>query len=382
MQTLALCSVIVLAFVGSGRTVAAATHRPVSVAFLHPIALPSNPDISTNFRFGLFYGRVAAVRGLDLTAFVARTDQGFRGLQIAGVHSWTGGPSRGFTFTAGVNFVGGDVGGLQLAGLANFDRGDFNGIQAASLFNFVEGQTAGIQLSSVYNMCEGDLRWLQLSSILNATAGSLAGVQAGSINFTFGRMHGVQLGFGNAAGEVAGVQAGFANFAGAVHGTQIGLWNKSRRIDGVPVGVVNLSNESGSHDWVAYASSYAAINVGLRTTVSGWSSMLTVGASDLEEERGDTVFFGWHYGQMFDVSSTWQFGADVGFVHVIPRPSDEAGVNDDLHFAIEPRLLVERTMGPRWRLFGGAGMSGIASEYSSEATVDYTPLGLVGIALE
>jgi hypothetical protein len=193
---------------------------------------------------------------------------------------------------------------------------------------------------------------------------------------------GVQLGFGNSAGEVEGVQAGFANFAGPVHGTQIGFWNKSRSMDGVPVGVVNLSTESGSHDWVAYASNYAAINVGLRTTVAGWSSMLTMGVSDLEDDRSDTVFFGWHYGQMYQVSSTWRFGADLGFVHVIPQPSDEAGVNDDLHFAIEPRLLAERAMGPKWRLFAGAGMTAIASEYSSEATVDYTPLGLVGIALE
>jgi len=362
--------------------VAAATHRPVSLAFLHPIAWPNDPDISTNLRLGIFYGRVAEVRGLDFTAVVARTDENFRGLQLAGVHSWTGGSFRGFGATAGVNVVGGDARGLQFAGLVNFDRRNFRGIQAATLLNHVQGEAAAVQLSSILNVCDGDARWLQLSSILNAAGGSLTGVQASAVNFVIGRLEGVQLGFGNSAGDVGGAQVGFANFAGHVRGTQIGLWNQSRRMDGVPVGVVNLATENGSHDWVAYLSNYAAFNIGVRTTVSGWSSMFTLGADDLEEERGDTVFFGWHFGQMYDRGPNWRLGADLGFLHVIPRPSDEPGVNDDLHFAIEPRVLVERVMGPKWHLFVGAGMTAIASEYSSDATVDYIPLGVVGVALE
>jgi hypothetical protein len=252
------------------------------------------------------------------------------------------------------------------------------GIQAAGIFNLVEGELAGAQFTSVYNFCTGDGRWLQVSGVMNAITGSFRGVQIASVNVATEDVHGAQFGYFNGAGALRGVQVGFANFAGPVHGLQLGLWNSSRRMDGVPVGVVNLA-ANGSHDWVAFASNYALFSAGVRTAVNGWYSMFTAGVNDLEDSRGDTAFLSWHYGHAWRVGGQWSVGGDVGIVHAMPRPSNEPGVNDDLHFALQPRVIAERGH-KGWRVFAGAGMSAIFSSYASDATVDYSPLGLFGVS--
>jgi len=352
------------------------------VAFFHPLFPNRDPDVSTNLRLGICYGRVAEVSGLDIAAIVGRTDRNSRGVHVTGVCSWVGDTFRGIGVTGGVGVVGGTAQGIQLAAGVNFDRGAFSGLQAAGLFNFVEGDVAGVQLASVYNLCNSDVAWLQFASVLNANAGSLHGVQIAAANLTHELVHGAQVGFYNGAGRVEGVQVGIANFAGPVRGSQIGIFSLARRTDGVPIGVVNISQEDGSEDWVAFASSYAVFNAGVRTAVHGWYSMFTAGIDDLEDDRSSTLFLSWHYGHAWDVRAGWRLGADLGFVHVIPKSSDEPGVNDDLHYAIQPRILVERSMGSKWNVFAGAGASAIVSGYSSDAAVDYVPLGLLGISFD
>jgi hypothetical protein len=372
------CAVAGLVVVAGQPAAAQVRHQPVILSFFYPLSTNRTPDVSTNFRLNVFYTRASSVHGVDLGGLVARTDQDFRGLELSLAHSWIGGSMHGIAATAGVQVTGGDTRYVQAAGLVNFVRGDFTGVQLGGLFDFVQRDVTGLQLTSLFNMCDGDGRGLQLSSVMNATDGTFHGIQAGGANYSGRALGGAQLGTINFAAGVHGAQVGAVNFADHVHGTQIGIWNSSRRFDGVPVGVVNLATESGLCNPIAYASSYASFNAGVLTAVRGFYSMLTLGVGDLHENRGDTFFLGWHYGHAWSLTPGWRLGADLGFVHVMPQPSDDPEHNDDLHYAVQPRLLAEHAVGSKTQLFGGAGVNVIASEYSRDATTETELLVLLG----
>jgi hypothetical protein len=176
------------------------------------------------------------------------------------------------------------------------------------------------------------------------------------------------------------MQLGIVNVAGLVHGTQIGALNIANHIDGVPVGLVNWT-EDGDKGMVMFASSLAAFNAGIRTEVNGIYSMLTLGAADLKEPRGDTGFISWHTGHVFPLTGRWGLATDLGFVHFIPRTVDDPEVNDRLHFALQARVLLETAVSTRWTVFGGGGASLIFSEYSKDATSDLDPLVVAGVVL-
>lgn len=357
-------------------------HQPVTLSFLHPISTNREPGASTNFRLNILYGRSGDVRGADLGGLVARADGDFHGLELALLHSWIGTDLRGLAATGVVSVIGGEGRGVQLAGLVNFDRGRFTGVQAAGLFNSVDGDFAGAQFSSVYNLCGGDTRWLQLAGIANVCAGSLTGLQAGNINFAGRSTEGAQLGLANSAVDIRGAQAGLLNVAGGVRGAQVGVVNISQRLDGVPVGLVNVSHTDGQTSLFAVGSNLAAASFGVRTAVRGIYSMVTAGVGDLHDERSNTLFLDWHYGYAAGWGGRWRLGGDLGFVHIIPYPSDDPDANDRLHFAVQPRLLAEGRMGPNLRLLAGVGATVIWNEYSAQATPETEPLVLLGVSFE
>jgi hypothetical protein len=375
--------VLVLASVSMPWAAAAQTsHHPVNFSFFYPISTNRSPNVSTNFRLGIFYGRVAEVRGVDVTAFVARTDGDFRGVQLVGATAYTGGSFKGLALVGGVHYLGGAGRGIQLTGGVNFDRDRFRGGQVAGILNFVGGDFSGLQLTSFYNLCDADVRGVQLSTIANTAGGAVTGLQLAGINIAGDSLRGLQAGLCNFAPKVGGVQLAAVNFAGQVDGAQIGFWNQAKRVDGMMFGAVNLAAENGYKGWVTYASSYSAINTGLYSGVGGWYSMLTVGAGDVDDERSDTLFFSWHYGRHFELRSPWRIDADLGFVHVVPQPSDDASVNDRLHFAGQARVMVDRAVSDRWRVFAGGGLNAVWSEYSKQATADTGPLGVLGVILQ
>lgn len=359
---------------------AESAHHPVNLSFLYPLSTNRDPGISTNFRLNVLYARAGSVRGIDLGGLVARTDGDFRGLELALAHSWIGGELRGLAVTGLVSVTGGDARGLQFSGLTNFDRGGFRGVQAAGLFNSVDGDVVGVQLCSVYNLCAGDARWLQASNVANVCAGALTGIQLGSFNFAGRSAAGAQLGLCNFATAMHGVQAGLLNMAGEAHGTQVGVVNIAQRLDGVPVGLVNVSHTDGETNWLLLGSSLAAVSVGARTAVRGIYSMVTAGVGDLHDERSNTLLLDWHYGYAAHLGNRWRVGGDLGFVHLIPQPSDDPQVNDQLHFALQPRVVAETSIGRRWRVLGGVGASVIYDEYSANAAPETDPLVVLGIS--
>jgi len=367
----------------SGTAAAQPPHHPVNFSFFFPISTNRNPEISTNFRLNLLYGQVGAVRGVDLGGVVARCDHDFRGAEIAGGVSVIGGELRGAAYTGGLSYVRSDVRGAQAAGLVNFDRGRLWGFQYASLFNYIEKGFVGVQFTGMYNLNNGDGRYLQIASVVNANAGAFVGAQlTAGINFTNASLRGAQIGLFSFADSLQGVQVGLANISRQAHGAQIGVLNVAHRLDGVPFGAVNLVDEGGEANWIALGSNLAAFSAGARTAFRGYYSMLTAGIGDVQEERWDSVFLGWHYGYAFDLGRTWALDTDLGFEHIIPQTNGDPRENDRLHFALQARALAEARLSKSIRLFAGTGLSAILSEYSSKAHTDWDPLFVAGISVD
>jgi hypothetical protein len=356
-------------------------NHPANLSLFFPISTNQDPTISTNLRLNLCYGRVGYIRGVDIGVVVSRTDRDMRGIQLTGIYSHTGGDVRGATATGVLNYVGGNTRGVQVAGLVNFNRGWFRGVQYATFFNYVQEEFTGIQWASIYNLSSSDGRYFQYASIANMVAGSFTGLQlSGGLNYVDERMGGVQMGVVNFAVEYRGAQAGALNFAREASGAQIGIFNYSRSLDGVPVGAVNIDRTNGNADWSSFASNYAAVSTGLRTTVHGYTSTLAVGFVDIEQERNDTVFLSWHYGYRFGLGEKASLTPDIGWVHVKPRGEEEGKLNDD-HFALQARLAGEWEVSRIVNVFAGGGVTVRFAKYDIDADTKTDPLVFGGVAL-
>ena len=372
---LALCLVL------PGPAAAATSHHPVNLSLFYPVSTNRTPEVTASLRLSLLYGRLAAVRGLDLTAGVSLLDEELRGVQVAGIYSHLKGDFRGLQATGVGNFAQGGGRGLQLAGLFNYDRGEFVGLQSAGLMNFTEAGFRGLQASSVLNAADGPSRYAQLSVIANTTVGEFLGGQvAGFFNYAGDEITGFQLSTLNYGTTVAGAQVGLVNVAGEAAGAQIGFINLAKRMDGVAVGAVNLA-ENGAVDGVAFASNLMGINAGVRTVVNGFYSMFTVGGWDLQGTRDYAYSLTWNYGRAFPLRPGLDLDADLGLVHIIPVTSDDPAENDRLHPALQARALRERRMSPVLSVFAGGGVSVVFSEYSSRATSEVEPLFVAGVSV-
>ena len=364
----------------AGPALAQTHHHPVNLSLFYPVSTNRTPDVSTNFRLNLLYGRLAAVRGLDLNAGVSVLDQELRGVQLTGIYSHLKGDFRGLQLTGGGNFTQGGGRGIQVAGLFNYDRGEIAGVQWAGLFNYAEAGFHGVQVASVLSMSDGPSGFLQLSSIANTSGAAFRGAQlSGFFNYAGHEVAGLQLSALNYAGTVSGAQLGLVNLANRADGVQVGLVNVTEQQDGVPVGAVNVA-DNGTADWVSFASSLMGINSGVRTSVSGFYSMFTLGGWDFQGTRHEAVSLTWNYGRAFPLGRQLDLDADLGFVHIMPVKSDDPAENDWLHYALQARALLERRVSPKVSIFGGAGVGVVFSEYSSRATSEVEPLFVAGVS--
>ena len=115
--------------------------------------------------------------------------------------------------------------------------------------------------------------------------------------------------------------------------------------------------------------------------VNRFYSMFTVGYGDLQGDVEDTASLSWHYGYAFPLSEKWGLDVGLGFVHIMPKASDDPNQNDKLHFAVQARALAEIRFSRKVAVFAGGGISSIYSEYSSNANQKTEPLGVLGISL-
>jgi hypothetical protein len=252
----------------------------------------------------------------------------------------------------------------------NSVRADFTGLQFAGFVNMTAGATGGLQIASVANVSEGPMRGLQL---------------AGGLNFVQDDVHGLQLGLGNlvSAGQT-GAQVGLYNIAGDVHGLQLGAINLSNRNHGVPIGLLNLSQEDGTIEATAFASTLSAANVGVRTTVNRFQSVLAVGGPDLQGDVSTALFLSWMIGYRFGVSEKVDVGVDVGFAHIMPDKVDDPLENDRLHYALLARVLPEVRVSEKVALFAGPGVASVHDEYASGAgsTTEFLATGGLAVRLK
>jgi len=356
-------------------------HHAVNFTLYYPVGTNQDPDVETNFRLSLIYGRVGAIRGIDLNTGVSIIQRDLSGFQATLLYSQVGGDFKGIAATGLVNYFQGRSSGLQLAGLANVDRGHFGGLQYSFLFNYVEGGLGGAQLSSVLNVAQGESGFLQLAGVANMSELGFSGVQIGGINFSGGEMRGVQLGLVNATVYSRGFQGGLINLAGEAHGIQLAPLNIHHVNHGTPIGLINIAEENGGEDWITFGSNLAAISTGMRTTVNRWYSLLSAGYGDLQGDVEESYFLSWNYGYAIPLAKKWALNVDLGFSHIIPEKVDDPAKNDRLHYAIQARVLAEFRLNRTLAFFAGGGVSSIYSEYSSDATQTTEPLGVVGISL-
>jgi hypothetical protein len=349
-------------------------HSFINLALWYPASTNRNPDDSANFRLSLIYGRLGTVKGLDLNLIAALLHEDMKGLALTGIYSEVRGQIQGIQLTGVANYVHGDAAGLQASILANIDRGRFTGLQYSTLFNYLGGGLSGVQLSAVLNMTGDDASFLQLAAVSNVSGGSFKGLQVGTFfNYTYDEFAGVQIGGGNYAHTMRGVQVGLGNFARTSNGLQIGFLNQVDQQNGVPIGLINIA-DNGGVDWVTFGSSLALVNTGIRTVLRNFYSMLTVGGYDLKTGKSETGFINWNFGYAIPFSRSLSLDLDLGYSHISTegrRP----------WYALQARALLDIRISRMVAVFGGGGVATTFSEYSSKASSETDPLGVIGISL-
>jgi hypothetical protein len=341
------------------------SHHPVNLSFLYPISTNKNPDVSTAFQLAILEGRIGSLQGLGLNGGVSLIGRDFRGVQITGFYAQVDGAVRGLDLTGGVNYNRSEAHGVLIAGASNLTRGEASGLMIGGLFNVAGRSFHGVQVATGFNFIEDEGGFLQIGGVANTVGGTYRGAQLGfGYNIAAGDFRGVQVSGVNLALDKHGAQIGLLNVARDSYGLQVGIVNRVREQHGIPVGMVNVET-NGSVEGLAYWSNVTGANLGVRTTVRRWYSMLTAAAPD--EYEGDsphTLSLNWNYGYEVVSGERWHVGLDLGYSHYIPWDVDDAPENVDLHFAFQARGLVDVRLSKNISAFAGGGSAWIYPSYS------------------
>lgn len=384
LQAKAAAISLVLCVMLASQMSLAADHHPVSVQLFHPVATSPNPETTTNVRLAVLYGRSGSIQGFDASGIASITGGDFTGVQMTGLYSQVRGSFTGASFNLGVQYHQGPATGIQFAGLANFHQDFFAGAQFAGSLNYTHGGFVGAQISGLMNLNDGYGGYLQASSVANVNVKAFGGVQMAAImNFTGDETFGAQLAMLNYANQMEGAQFGLVNMVEEISGLQMGVVNISHKISGMPLGLVNLTDD-GYVDAVAYGSNLSLFNVGARTIVNNWSSIVSLGYTDQsssENKASNSGFLGWHFGRQFPIKPHLDLTVDAGYLHIIPQDYDDSDINDEPHFALQMRLFADYRFGKTVALFGGGGFSTIFPEYSTHARSETEAHVFGGISL-
>ncbi len=331
-------------------------------------------------RLSLLYGRSASVNILDLS-LTGATSGDVRGLQAVGFYSGVGHDLRGGALAGGVPLVQHDMRGIQASGLVSWANGSVGGVQFGGFMSYADKGMRGAQISGLLNMNDGPGSFLQLASVANVNGGDFRGLQlAAFMNHANSEFGGLQAAVLNFADTAHGAQIGFINLSREMEGLQLGVVNASRSMSGVPVGLVNLSDE-GQEDWMFYASNLSLANIGFRTDVHGWTSVLSAGYGDVQGDQSTAATLAWNYGRRIIGSHAKALGVDVGWVHIMPKKSDDPEVNDSLHGAFQARLTGDLALNDGLGLWAAAGASVIFDSYDSGAESETEFLFAGGVVL-
>lgn len=364
-------------------SMAAGASTPVHLSLFHPVSTNTNPNINANFALSIIQSRTGSLHGVGLHAIVSENSGDVSGVLLNGAYARVRGDATGIVSSLLASSVGGDMKGFQSAWIFNFNDGGMSGLQAAGLLNFNRKDVSGIELAGILNSNGGTSGFLQVATVANAGAGKVSGLQvAGFMNIAQTDLSGVQVAVGNLATDARGAQVGMFNRAGTMHGLQLGVINRAEENLGLPLGPINLSRKNGRAEVVLFGSTYSAVNVGIRTEVNRFSSMLTAGGFDLEGDVQSSGFVTWTYGYRFPLGGKLSLITDAGMTHVMPKKSDDPAENDALHYGLMARALVELRPSQHVAVFGGPGVTQIYENYGDHPAHESKMLWTLGLSVE
>lgn len=304
-------------------------HYVVNFSLYYPISMNQSEYDSVNFNLSLAYGKVGSVRGLDISVGGSAITGDLVGIQLCGLMGVVGDTGRGIQLSGLMNVAGDSFYGIQGAGLINVVGDNFKGIQTSGLISVsgqegfglqmsglasVAGETfKGIQTSGIFSVTGEDFRGVQAAGIFSVVGDSCLGLQAsGVFNVTGNVLRGLQTAPFNVAAHSEGLQVGVVNVAGASNGVQIGVVNYTQEENtGVPVGLVNLAR-NGRIRGTLWGGTSVAASAGVKFSVNNLYSILSVGYGNLEDNIGESLTYGFHYGGSFPVGNL-SLGADLGY---------------------------------------------------------------------
>ena len=118
------------------------------------------------------------------------------------------------------------------------------GVDIGLLGNRIDGETVGLQLSGIWNDCGASMGSVGVASLANYSEYGWDGLQLACVNWSEGRMNGIQLGVVNMAGRDVGLQVGVCNMSGKSIGMQLGVVNVSEALSGLQLGLININIDS------------------------------------------------------------------------------------------------------------------------------------------
>jgi len=366
---------------GTGLAQSVGSHHFLTLQFLHPAATSPNPETSATVRLSVLYGRSGGINGLDLNLGAAVTSGDVTAFQATGLYSQVGGRFQGLSITGGMQNLRSDGVGFLFTLGANHIEGNFVGLQSAGLLNLNRGHFAGAQVSGLVNLNDGAGTFLQLASAANVNAGPFAGLQLSAfLNAANSTIGGGQIALLNFADRMNGFQVGAVNLGREFHGLQVGVLNFNREFSGTPIGLINMANDD-RREWHFTATNLSLLNIGFRTVLNGWSSVVNFGRGDMQGDVENAWFVGWHYGHLLLTRPSWELTLDVGYEHIIPEKSDNPDDNDRLHYALQARLLGDWKIKDHLGIIGAVGLSTVFDEYSTNAASKTDALITGGIVL-
>lgn len=370
-------------------------HYVVNFSLYYPISLNQSEYDSVNFNLSLAYGKVGSVRGLDISAGGSVINGDLVGIQLCGLMGVVGDTGRGMQISGLINVAGDSFYGIQGSGLINIVGDDFKGIQSTGLISVagqdgfglqmsglasVAGETFnGIQTSGIFSVTGEEFKGIQAAGIFSVAGESCFGLQAsGVFNVTGNVLRGLQTAPFNVAAHSEGLQIGVVNVAGTSKGVQIGVVNYTQEENtGVPFGLVNLAR-NGRIRGILWGGNSVAATAGVKFAVNNLYSILSIGYGNLEDNIGESLTYGFHYGAMFPVGNL-SLGADLGYRF---RDNKRLFQHTELlpdQFMFEGRVLLDIPLSGGFSLVLGAGGSYVFDTGESMRNGKLKPQFIAGI---
>lgn len=368
---------------------------PVNLSLWYPVSINKTKHDAVNLNLTLLYSRVGYVSGLDLSLLGSAISHELEGAQICGLAAVVGEAGRGLQLsllsnivgenfngiqtTGLINIVGNHMSGLQLAGLMNIAGESGRAGQASSLFNITGENLTGVQLSAGFNITGNNLNGAQAVGLFNIVGENLEGAQvAGLFNITGETLQGFQIAAFNIAGHSAGAQVGIMNVAGNTDGLQMGLVNYTKEMNtGVPIGPVNLA-KNGRIRGIAWGGNHVAVTGGAKFRIERFFSILTLGIGNLNDNIGESVSYGFHYGISFPAGRL-TLNPDIGFRFRDNKPLFKKTEEEPDQHMVEARIMLDVPLSKKFSLIFGAGLTRIFDSGKNIDTGDTSPLFVAGI---